>query len=98
MCLPILDGEYIPVEFGFGMQTNDTAFERGGYYDKPVQILIPRILEPLPQILLDNPMNLLVSPCLSRYLVRRLSNFAAVLCKPVITELVKLQDRGTNSS
>ncbi|KAL3417894.1 C6 zinc finger protein [Phlyctema vagabunda] len=53
----ILDpGELQPVEFGFG---SETAFESGGYYDKPVSISIPRILEPLPAKLLENPMNLL---------------------------------------
>lgn len=30
-----------------------------GYYDRPVEIRIPKSLEPLPQKLLDNPMNLL---------------------------------------
>jgi Fungal Zn(2)-Cys(6) binuclear cluster domain len=54
------DGELIPVEFGFGMETNNTAFENGGYYDKPVAICIPKALEPLPSKLLENPMNLLV--------------------------------------
>ncbi|KAH6671053.1 fungal-specific transcription factor domain-containing protein [Halenospora varia] len=53
------DGDFIPVEFGFGMETNNTAFENGGYYDKPVSISIPRALEPLPNKLLENPMNLL---------------------------------------
>ncbi|TAQ87278.1 hypothetical protein B7494_g4380 [Chlorociboria aeruginascens] len=53
------DGEVIPVEFGFGMQTNETTSENGGYYDKPVPISIPRALEPLPGKLLENPMNLL---------------------------------------
>jgi hypothetical protein len=55
------DGELIPVEFGFGMETNNTAFENGGYYDKPVPICIPKALEPLPSKLLENPMNLLVN-------------------------------------
>ena len=56
------EGEFIPVEFGFGMETfNSTAFENGGYYDKPVPVCIPRALEPLPSKLLENPMNLLVS-------------------------------------
>jgi hypothetical protein len=55
------DGGFIPIEFGFGMETNDTAFDSGGYYDKPVAICIPRALEPLPNKLLENPMNLLVS-------------------------------------
>lgn len=56
------DGEFMPIEFGFGMETNNTAFENGGYYDKPVAICIPRALEPLPNKLLENPMNLLVGP------------------------------------
>jgi hypothetical protein len=55
------DGEFMPIEFGFGMETNNAAFDNGGYYDKPVAICIPRALEPLPSKLLENPMNLLVS-------------------------------------
>lgn len=55
------DGSFMPVEFGFGTETHDTAFETGGYYDKPVAICIPRAMEPLPSKLLENPMNLLVS-------------------------------------
>ena len=35
------------------------AFEPGGYYAQPVPIKIPRHLEPLPNELLDNQMNLL---------------------------------------
>ena len=54
------EGELIPVEFGFGMETNNTAFDNGSYYDKPVSICIPRAFEPLPSKLLENPMNLLV--------------------------------------
>lgn len=54
------DGCLMPVEFGFGMDTNNTTSENGGYYDKPVPISIPRALEPLPTKLLENPMNLLV--------------------------------------
>jgi len=55
------DREFLPIEFGFGMETNNTAFENdGGYYHKPVVICIPRALEPLPRKLLENPMNLLV--------------------------------------
>ncbi|KAH8665225.1 fungal-specific transcription factor domain-containing protein [Tricladium varicosporioides] len=53
------DGGFMPVEFGFGMEMNNTVFENGGYYDKPVSISIPRALEPLPSKLLENPMNLL---------------------------------------
>jgi hypothetical protein len=55
-------GEFMPVEFGFGMEIfSSTAFENGGYYDKPVPICIPKALEPLPTKLLENSMNLLVS-------------------------------------
>jgi hypothetical protein len=52
--------ESIPMEFGFGMKENP-AFENGAYYDQPVHVSIPRALEPLPNRLLENPMNLLVS-------------------------------------
>ncbi|KAF7906784.1 hypothetical protein EAF00_001062 [Botryotinia globosa] len=51
-------GELSPMEFGFGMEINETALEVG-YYDKPVSICIPRVLQPLPAKLLENPMNLL---------------------------------------
>lgn len=54
-----VDGQLHPVEFGFG--TTEAATDKGGYYDQPVSISIPRILEPLPDKLLENPMNLLVS-------------------------------------
>ncbi|KAJ4301297.1 hypothetical protein N0V90_003388 [Kalmusia sp. IMI 367209] len=37
----------------------DMAFEKGGYYAKPVPIKISKSLEPLPPLLLENPMNLL---------------------------------------
>ncbi|KAI9640778.1 hypothetical protein NHQ30_010618 [Ciborinia camelliae] len=50
--------ELSPMEFGFGMESNETALEVG-YYDKPVSISIPRVLQPLPTKLLENPMNLL---------------------------------------
>lgn len=46
-------------EFGFGMEENDLAFELGGYYNKLVEVSIPRKLHPLPGMLLRNPMNLL---------------------------------------
>ncbi|KAF8847856.1 hypothetical protein BDZ45DRAFT_709511 [Acephala macrosclerotiorum] len=56
----VLDDEgHTPPEFGFGMETNNTALDSGNYYDKPVAINIPRVLEPLPNKLLENPMNLL---------------------------------------
>ncbi|KAA8577158.1 hypothetical protein EYC84_007155 [Monilinia fructicola] len=51
-------GDLSPMEFGFGMESNETALEVG-YYDKPVSISIPRALQPLPTKLLENPMNLL---------------------------------------
>lgn len=37
----------------------DMAFEKGGYYTKPVPIKISKSLEPLPPLLLESPMNLL---------------------------------------
>lgn len=40
-------------------RTRDMAFGKGGYYAKPVQIRIPKSLEPLPPILMENRMNLL---------------------------------------
>lgn len=40
-------------------QTKDIAFERGGYYARPVQIRIPQQFEPLPHHLTESPMNLL---------------------------------------
>ncbi|KAF2684944.1 hypothetical protein K458DRAFT_301633 [Lentithecium fluviatile CBS 122367] len=41
------------------LRSKDMAFESGGYYAKPVPIKISRALEPLPPLLLENPMNLL---------------------------------------
>ncbi|KAG9238543.1 fungal-specific transcription factor domain-containing protein [Amylocarpus encephaloides] len=52
-------GKITHIEFGFGMETNHTAFDKSSYYDKPVPICIPKALEPLPATLLENPMNLL---------------------------------------
>lgn len=46
-------------EFGFGLSSRETVFQKGGYYASPVQIKIPRKLEPLPRTLSENPMNLL---------------------------------------
>ncbi|KAF2112299.1 fungal-specific transcription factor domain-containing protein [Lophiotrema nucula] len=40
-------------------KAKDIAFEKGGYYAKPVAIKISKALEPLPPLLLENPMNLL---------------------------------------
>ncbi|KAK7757813.1 hypothetical protein SLS62_000191 [Diatrype stigma] len=45
---PVEELETFPIEFGFGLETNYIAHELGGYYTKPVSILIPRSLEPLP--------------------------------------------------
>lgn len=39
--------------------TKGVAFGKGGYYVKPVQIRIPKSLEPLPPLLMENKMNLL---------------------------------------
>jgi hypothetical protein len=46
-------------EFGFGLYKTNTAHSRRGYYSNPVPVLIPRSLEPLPSMLLENPMNTL---------------------------------------
>jgi hypothetical protein len=40
-------------------RTRKMAFGKGGYYFKPVQIRIPKSLEPLPPLLVGNKMNLL---------------------------------------
>ncbi|KAK0126561.1 hypothetical protein ONS95_008151 [Cadophora gregata] len=53
------DGSSTPIEFGFGMETNSSAFASGSYYDKPVSIRIPRWYGELPAKLRDYPMNLL---------------------------------------
>lgn len=60
---PVTDRQELsPVEFGFGMENNYAPLDQGGgYYDNPVKIIIPRELEPLPNKLLENPMNLLVN-------------------------------------
>ncbi|KAH7026532.1 fungal-specific transcription factor domain-containing protein [Microdochium trichocladiopsis] len=51
--------DLFPNEFGFGMQQNSPTNEANNYYSAPVPIYIARELEPLPQRLLENPMNLL---------------------------------------
>ncbi|KAK5628214.1 hypothetical protein RRF57_003929 [Xylaria bambusicola] len=51
--------DYNWVEFGFGVDANDAEEVDGGYYAKPVSIFIPHNLEPLPDRLVENPMNLL---------------------------------------
>ncbi|TKA76904.1 hypothetical protein B0A49_02739 [Cryomyces minteri] len=55
----VFEGDSEVAEFGFGLQAKDIAFERGGYYARPVPINIPVSLEPLPKQLVDKPMNLL---------------------------------------
>ena len=45
--------------FGFGLQAKDPNFDGHGYYREPVPVQIPRSLEPLPELLTENPMNLL---------------------------------------
>ncbi|KAL2072683.1 hypothetical protein VTL71DRAFT_12026 [Oculimacula yallundae] len=53
------DGTSDPIEFGFGMETNNSAFASGSYYDKPVTIRIPGCYGDLPAKLRNHPMNLL---------------------------------------
>ena len=43
----------------FELDVEKPAFERGGYYARPVPIRIPLDLEPLPAQLADSPMNLI---------------------------------------
>jgi hypothetical protein len=77
----IVDEDNELMEFGFGMKENP-AFETGAYYDKPVHVSIPRVLEPLPSKLLENPMNLLVSV---KYLIDEVvANILIVFRKPQI--------------
>jgi len=78
------DGGYMPVEFGFGTETHNAALENGGYYEKPVAICIPRALEPLPNKLLENPMNLLVSFTCP---ISDFANAETVFCKPPKCEM-----------
>lgn len=54
-----LNGFDASPEFGFGLQKRSRVFTKGGYYQKPIPIVIPKSLEPLPDFLLQNPMNLL---------------------------------------
>jgi hypothetical protein len=42
------DTDLFAAEFAFGVETNDTTEDAGGYYDRPVPIYIPNHLEPLP--------------------------------------------------
>lgn len=42
-----------------GTSKSKAAYERKGYYERPVPVRIPQDLEPLPAKLRDNPMNLL---------------------------------------
>ena len=45
--------------FGFGLNAPNPGHGEGGYYAKPVHVLIPRSLGNLPETLQKNPMNLL---------------------------------------
>lgn len=54
-----LEAEFDDPSFGFGTGSREAVFSKGGYYASPVTIKIPRKLEPLPQTLSENPMNLL---------------------------------------
>ena len=54
-----LETEFEEPGFGFGTGSRETVFASGGYYASPVPIKIPRKLEPLPETLSENPMNLL---------------------------------------
>ncbi|KAI9728939.1 MAG: hypothetical protein M1828_000024 [Chrysothrix sp. TS-e1954] len=45
--------------FGFGLQAKDSRIDTQGYYAGPVPIRIPPSLQPLPDLLRENPMNLL---------------------------------------
>ena len=56
---PISNGAILAAEFGFGYQRLNTAHDQGNYYAKPVPVMVPRSLEPLPATLLENPMNML---------------------------------------
>ncbi|GAW26736.1 putative C6 zinc finger domain-containing protein [Rosellinia necatrix] len=56
--------DYSWTEFGFGIDTGDAGESDSGYYSKPVSIFIPQDLEPLPDRLIENPMNLLYFVCL----------------------------------
>lgn len=47
----------LPPEFGFGLHAGNQG--GGGYYAKPVTVVIPRSLGTLPSELTENPMNLL---------------------------------------
>lgn len=77
--LDMINDHGSPPEFGFGMEISNTAFDSGNYYDKPVPINLPRVLEPLPKKLLENPMNLLVSLFLCFYVFLLLTSRASIL-------------------
>ena len=47
------------VEFGFGLLSSSARSTDIGYYVKPVPVIIPKSLEPLPPILLEDSMNLM---------------------------------------
>lgn len=62
ICSPEIGTRELYSDFPFDdaePRTRDMAFGKGGYYVKPVPIRIPKSLEPLPPILMENKMNLL---------------------------------------
>jgi hypothetical protein len=54
-----LAGEAIFPSQSHASSTRDMAFEKGGYYERPVPVKISHDFEPLPPKLLENHMNLL---------------------------------------
>lgn len=61
----VLNDDDTSIEFGYGTQPPCAEVDQAGYYDKPITISIPKLLEPLPGKLIENPMNLLVSQYIS---------------------------------
>jgi hypothetical protein len=53
-----IEDEFL-IEFGFGLYGNDSTPSNEEYYSNPVPVEIPKSLEPLPEVLLMNPMNIL---------------------------------------
>lgn len=68
------DHEHRQAEFGFEtFMTDDSAFGHGGYHQSPIQVCIPTLV-PLPSILFENPINLLV--CIILYAVdKHITNY-----------------------
>ena len=53
------DADDLLIEFGFAVNAPHELQHQASYYSRPVQVHIPKSLNPLPQELTDNPMNLL---------------------------------------